>query len=798
MRTSPVILLCALALPIAFISRSHAADPLDIWHWRNPRPTAQPLFDVTYGDGEFVAVGAHGTILTSPDGEHWLSQQSGVTEDLCDVVWGDGMYVAVGDYGLILTSPDGRQWTEQFTSVFTDLNAVAYGDGQFVAVGGNTTILSSSDGMQWLECARGQDMLYDVAFGNGRFVAVGGDPVPERSTGGWPAPPSPAPTDPLVLVSTNGLVWRRSETSAYGTLTAIAYGRGRFVTALYRFPQFVGTGAVLTSEDGAAWEEVSWVELGLYAPVRCMAFDDVIGFAAFIGWEFVVGSCYAASLDGRHWHLEATGDSQLTEGVAIRSGTLVAAGRVPYDAPQIVLLMRRPDGTWRNCFENNLPETQRVTFVGDRFFGFNMEWDYAGGYLPWGLASSPDGVFWTPARGPTNASFADVAFADGLYVSVGGNGWVATSTDAINWQPQPAPAADFLSGLVYGAGQFVAVGATGAVWTATDATNWTRHVFADESSLGGLCYGNGVFAALDSRDGTVLTSTNGTEWIHHPTNQPARLIRLRFGDGYFTAVSDGNALFVSTNASQWTPIDCPVVSSYRLDFAAGEGLFVVAGGTWTSSGTTAAIDSSLLTSSDGLTWRERDTGSDYPFYGVCFGANTILASGASAVVVQSDPLVPKAPTLVASPPSEAYVPGRFITLSALASGTSPIQYHWFQDGNLVPGAIESLLPLGRFQTGEAHEYWVVASNALGTATSAPVRVVCGEVPRLELASTPAPLITIGGTPGRSYEVHYADVLSEPPAWQLLTNLVLSASEVQIADPAAASVTSRFYRAQLVP
>ncbi|AFV77252.1 hypothetical protein Theos_2262 (plasmid) [Thermus oshimai JL-2] len=68
------------------------------WTWRSG-----PLFDVTYGNGLFVAVG--GAILTSSDGVTWTRQSSGTSNDLYAVTYGGGLFVAVGGLGTILTSP---------------------------------------------------------------------------------------------------------------------------------------------------------------------------------------------------------------------------------------------------------------------------------------------------------------------------------------------------------------------------------------------------------------------------------------------------------------------------------------------------------------------------------------------------------------------------------------------------------------------------------------------------------------------------------------------------------------------
>src|SRR2546426_1054068 len=55
------------------------ADPLDTWLWRNPLPTGNYVNGIAYGNGQFVAVGNLGTILTSTDGTNWVLRESGTT-----------------------------------------------------------------------------------------------------------------------------------------------------------------------------------------------------------------------------------------------------------------------------------------------------------------------------------------------------------------------------------------------------------------------------------------------------------------------------------------------------------------------------------------------------------------------------------------------------------------------------------------------------------------------------------------------------------------------------------------------
>lgn len=76
--------------------------------------TTNILRGVAYSSADdlFVAVGASGTILTSPDGVTWTSRTSGTTQNLQDLTYGgaNNLFVVVAASGTILTSTDGITW----------------------------------------------------------------------------------------------------------------------------------------------------------------------------------------------------------------------------------------------------------------------------------------------------------------------------------------------------------------------------------------------------------------------------------------------------------------------------------------------------------------------------------------------------------------------------------------------------------------------------------------------------------------------------------------------------------------
>lgn len=151
-----------------------------VWTEVTPQNSDIDMFDITYGGGEFVAIGTVSAV--SADGYDWepgLPNQNGLRA----IAYGEGKYVAVGPYNYSEYSEDGLIWTE---GDYCDANAVAYGTGVFVAVGdgnGNSEIQVSEDGIEWNSRSTGDyPQLNGVAYGAGYFVAVGDDGVAYYST----------------------------------------------------------------------------------------------------------------------------------------------------------------------------------------------------------------------------------------------------------------------------------------------------------------------------------------------------------------------------------------------------------------------------------------------------------------------------------------------------------------------------------------------------------------------------------------------------------------------------------------
>lgn len=146
--------------------------------------TGQNLWGVTYGGGQFVAVGENATILTSIDGTAWTARSTGATW-LLAVAYSAELqrYVAIGDQGTVLTSSDAVTWTARTSGTTQRLNGIAANSDltasastpRFLAVGEAGTVLTSSDGLAWTPrtIPAFTGWLRGVTFGAGRFVIAG-------------------------------------------------------------------------------------------------------------------------------------------------------------------------------------------------------------------------------------------------------------------------------------------------------------------------------------------------------------------------------------------------------------------------------------------------------------------------------------------------------------------------------------------------------------------------------------------------------------------------------------------------
>jgi len=139
------------------------------------------LWDGTYGNGIWVAVGNPGIIRYSTNLTDWTLATHPTTVNIQGVAYGNGRFVAVGFGGNILWSDDASTWYSA-RSGGGDLLGITFANGYFVAVGASNAIWFSADGVIWTQVTAAglpgtnnaiNANLRDVAFGNNLWVTGG-------------------------------------------------------------------------------------------------------------------------------------------------------------------------------------------------------------------------------------------------------------------------------------------------------------------------------------------------------------------------------------------------------------------------------------------------------------------------------------------------------------------------------------------------------------------------------------------------------------------------------------------------
>lgn len=75
------------------------------------------------------------------------------------------------------------------------------------------------------------------------------------------------------------------------------------------------------------------------------------------------------------------------------------------------------------------------------------------------------------------------------------------------------------------------------------------------------------------------------------------------------------------------------------------------------------------------------------------------------------------PTITQQPQNVTAYQGRTVSFTSRAAGTAPLAYQWFFKGDALPGKTMTALALTNVQFSDAGNYWLVATNAYGSATS---------------------------------------------------------------------------------
>lgn len=548
------------------------------WHWSNPLPQGHGLNAAAASDHQYVAVGQHGTLLGSADGQRWTPRHNPGSSGLADVLWDGSAFIAIGQHGTIVRSTDGYDWRQLPAVTTHDLRALVWSGSRYVAAAG-TQALTSTDGIAWqaMPIAPSTGTVFtDVVWTGQQFVLFGGEKgvaaaaiSPDglswtlHHVHGGPMLTTAiawngthllaAGNDPFenvqsyLLRSSDGVNWTAAISPLF-MVNDIGHRPGHFLLA-GGFGGMANT--IHTSSDGLAWSS------------QQIAFEQSLLGAAWTGAAYVLlgeGGYLATSPDASAWQERSHGYRGTLYGVRWLQDEFVATS---YNG---VLLTSR-DG--RRFTEHAIGSAVALNDIaraqtanGERWLGVG----YDGA-----IVISSDRVDWTPVASGTTAILDAVAWGNGRFVVVGSQGTLLSSADGVDWAPQSVGLNANFHSVVFDGQQFVITGAStlgaggsfdgGLIYTSPDGAQWTQRFLEPGIYPAQVCWNGARLVAAAGRRAVV--SSDGIEWNVHAIDgldEFEGVDQLAWDGRRFLAVGSRVAAS-STDGQTWqrepTPITLP-------------------------------------------------------------------------------------------------------------------------------------------------------------------------------------------------------------------------------------------------
>lgn len=219
--------------------------------------------------------------------------------------------------------------------------------------------------------------------------------------------------------------------------------------------------------------------------------------------------------------------------------------------------------------------------------------------LPQSIAlSSTAEPVWSKSMQSISESLKSVTYGNGVYVAVGENGMIATSKDGVAWEWKDSGTWQELTEVVWNGKIFVAVGRAGVVVTSTDGQKWVKRDSTTNDDFECIAWNGSFFLAVSfypykSVDGITWESTDID--LNSFQILPSYATSLIWDGKQFLLFGNGqSSVIASKDGAKWE-LKCKTINGTLYD-AAWNGKTYVAVGSY----------GKFATSSNGTAWTERN------------------------------------------------------------------------------------------------------------------------------------------------------------------------------------------------
>jgi len=580
---------------------SHASNS---WQLVNPLPGIRTMNDIISVNGNKIAVGDSGSILTSNDGHQWQVQDSGVTYDLTGIAWNGSLYVVVGSNGIILTSNNATDWNTiifkhpdlESNNEITRYRAVAWNGSLFLAVGDTGITARSFDGTNWTAGNnKTRKPMLDVIWANEQFISVGGGfNIFDILEG-------------KIMTSSNGIDWQEQ---AVGNtyFRSILWGGGQYI--------IVGdSGNIYTSPNASI---NSWTPRPSSSTenLRDVIYNDsiyvVVGFKGAvlssvsnpnISWNIETyldsssSNLRSITWDNINSEFIAVGSNKILSGTApslladVSSGNTDTISGIAWGGSQYLAVTDTTNiYTSSDGFAWTGPGTANLGNFNDVFWDSSLT-PPAFVAIRNGnqIVTSPDGLTWTAittsniANSLNGIGWNGISGAEAIYLVVGDNGIVQTSNDLATWitATNTGIGSTQLNAVTWDGTRFIVVANGGVIFSRSAEGSWKslQSIITGQSNTLPDLYGitwNGLQYVAVGEENSLLLSEDALSWanpipppsplaidITDPTSTLPNLNSITWNDteNKFMIAGKNGALIISTGT------DLTVAASANLSIA---------------------------------------------------------------------------------------------------------------------------------------------------------------------------------------------------------------------------------------
>jgi alpha-tubulin suppressor-like RCC1 family protein len=337
-------------------------------------------------------------------------------------------------------------------------------------------------------------------------------------------------------------------------------------------------------------------------------------------------------------------------------------------------------------------EIKDVVFDGAAFIGVNSN----------GIHRSLNGIEWTQVDS-TAATY--LLQGGGWVIAIGDQALMKRSSDGLVWATLNKPGFTTPIRKIYAEGEFRVWNRDGRLMASTNGESWSQKWTVPGSTtnfkIKGMVHGQGMTLALDPGDAYWVSEDfgNGRNTFGSPQS-------MLFDGERFLYVSTGGDLFATTRlGTDYDP------SAWQTDLL-------------TEPGNPVSIRALRDESTARIQWFEGKSGdTEYPLINDAgpeievnpavtteYWARIILGIETLDTETVRVRVEAKPPVITAFSGNAVVEVGTNHRFEVSATGTAPLRYQWFREGQLITGVNQSILELAQVGLADAGRYFVEVSN----------------------------------------------------------------------------------------